>query len=374
VLALALLLTMAVAGCAAGRPGPGQPDVRPPSLVGRTFVATSVTEDGEPRPPVEGTEIEVSFPEQGRIGASADCNSMGGTVEVQRRQLVVGALAMTRMSCGPERDEQDRWLAGFLEADPAFRLGADTLHLQVGGTAIELVERDAPQPGVPLEGTEWSLEEIIVGGDAIYLLPPGTGATITFRDGGVGAQVLNCNVGSGDAAVRGSEITIGRMGWTLRACEEEPAQVEAAVAGVLQGTITYSIQGNTLTLRQPGTGNGLVLRAPLVAYHVTGGFVGIDERLVVRASGEAVLISDRGPSGTRTLSDEELAELNEVLEASDFANIPADTIDPNVADAFIYEVTYQGRTVVTSDGYLTPPELQTIIGQLRQIVAGFGET
>jgi heat shock protein HslJ len=211
VLALALLLTMTLAGCAVGPPGSGQPDVRPPSLVGRTFVATSVTEGGQPRPPVEGTEIEVSFPDQGRIGASAGCNSMGGTVEVQRRQLVVGALAMTRMSCGPERDEQDQWLAGFLEADPAFRLGADTLHLQVGGTAIELTEPEDPQPGPPLEGTEWSLEAMIVGGDAIYLLPPGTGATIGFGGGGVGARVVDCNVGSGDAEIKGSEITISPM-------------------------------------------------------------------------------------------------------------------------------------------------------------------
>jgi heat shock protein HslJ len=85
VLAFALLLTMAAAGCAVGRPGSGPPDARPPSLVGRTFVATSVTDDGEARPPVEGTEIEVSFPEQGRIGASAGCNRMNGTVEVQRQ-------------------------------------------------------------------------------------------------------------------------------------------------------------------------------------------------------------------------------------------------------------------------------------------------
>lgn len=67
-----------------------------------------------------------------------------------------------------------------------------------------------------------------------------------------------------------------------------------------------------------------------------------------------------------------LAALKRVLEASDFANIPADTIDPDVADGFVYEVTYQGRTVVTSDGYRTPPELQAIIDRLVRIVAGFG--
>lgn len=366
-------MAVALAGCAVGLPGSGQPDGGPPSLVGRTFVASSVTEDGEPRPPVEGTEIEVSFPEPGRLAASAGCNDMGGTVEAQPRQLVVGDLAMTRMSCGPHRDEQDRWLADFLEADPTFRLGPDTLHLQVGGTAIELIEQGDAPPRAPLEGTEWSLESIVIGGDAISPLPPGTGATIRFGNGGVGAQVADCNVGSGDAEITSSEITIGPMMWSLRACQEGPAQVEAAVATVLQGTITYSIHGDTLTLGHPASGNGLILRAPLVDYHVTGGFIGIDEHLVVRASGEAVLTSDRSPSGTRDLSDDELAALNRVLEASDFANIPADTIDPNVADAFVYQVTYQGRTVVTSDGYLTPPELQEIIDQLRQIVAGFAD-
>jgi META domain len=250
-LLLAALVTIAGAACA---PAPGGPPGDRPggSLVGRTFVSTSVTENGRPRPLVEGTRIELSIPGRDRIGASAGCNRLSGPLTIERQRLVVGTLASTRIGCAPELHRQDEWLGRFLAADPVYVLRGTSLRLQVGGTVIELVDRD-------------------------------------------------------------------------------------------------------------------VAERVLVTYDKSGGFIGIQQSLVVFQDGRAVL--DGGEP--ITLTPEQLGALVDVLEAADFATLPPDTIDPDVADAFIYEVTYQGYRVVTSDGRLTPPRLDPVLAELNEIVALF---
>jgi heat shock protein HslJ len=116
----------------------------------------------------------------------------------------------------------------------------------------------APPPR-PLEGPTWRLEGI-VDGDAVSSVPAGTGATLEFGDGQVLLRVENCNQGGGDVVIDQSTLAVGPLRMTLRACEQHPAEVEAAVTGVLTGRITYEIDADVLTLTHPG-GRGLVLRA-----------------------------------------------------------------------------------------------------------------
>jgi hypothetical protein len=120
----------------------------------------------------------------------------------------------------------------------------------------------------------------------------------------------------------------------------------------------------------PSAGGGGVppRSGALVAYHVSGGFAGVDERLVVSHDGAVVRTSGRTPAEHGRLTAEELAALVDVLEASDFASLPPDTVDPRVADAFVYEVTYGGRRVRTSDGAI-PPRLAPVLDRLREIAA-----
>jgi heat shock protein HslJ len=366
-----LAVVMAVGGCATTPPaggGGGGGGGGAGSLAGRSFVSESVTENGRPRPLVEGTEIALTFPSDGGISARAGCNHMSGSLEVQRHRLMVGDLTMTEMACSPELGEQDEWLAGLLTADPAYRLRGDSLRLQVGGTVVELVDQEVAEPGQPLEGPTWLLDTLI-DGDALSTLPPGTGASLVFGDGGVGLNVENCNVGNGDVAIGESEIEVGPLMMTLRACEEDPAMVEAAVTSVLQGTITYEIAGDHLTLRHP-SGKGLILRAGLVQYHKSGGLLGTDERLTVYQSGRAVFQSRQEAPSERPLAPEELTALVEALEGSDFATLPPYSVDPNIADGFIYEVTYQGRQVTAGDGAV-PERLAPVIDQLNQVIEGF---
>lgn len=229
------------------------------SLAGRTFVSESVTEDGRPRPLVEGTRIDLTVADDGgSISAEAGCNILLGQLEITRHRLVVGDLSSTDMACTPERGDQDEWLAGFLAADPAYALHGPRLRLTVGTTVIELVDREAVDPDRPLEGTTWRLESI-VRGDVVASLPAGTGATVVFEDASLLVAVDDCNRGSAAVEIGPSTIGVGLLRMSLMACEQHPAEVEAAVVGVLAGEVSYGIDADLLTLTRADA--SLVLRA-----------------------------------------------------------------------------------------------------------------
>lgn len=108
------------------------------SLDGRTFVSRSITDGGRPRPLVPGTEIRLTFPDDGRIVATAGCNTMSGAVTVESQRLTIGDLAVTEMGCDSARHEQDKWVAEMLTADPEHRLDGRQLTLIESGTTLVL--------------------------------------------------------------------------------------------------------------------------------------------------------------------------------------------------------------------------------------------
>jgi heat shock protein HslJ len=127
-------------------------------------------------------------------------------------------------------------------------------------TTTPPVEDEEPDPGAarPLEGG-WRVEGI-VDGETSSSVPDGSGATITFGPGEVGMTIDGCNTGGSAVQVNGQEIEVEGLISTMIACTEPAATVESAVVGVLEGTITYEIEDDQLTLTHPG-GNGLTLQA-----------------------------------------------------------------------------------------------------------------
>ena len=115
-----------MAGCASGgraAPASARRAAEPrPDLDGRTFLSVEVT--GATLVPQ--TQVQLSF-KDGKVGASAGCNGMGGEYEVGGGTLKVDSLAMTEMGCDPPRHEQDTWLSQLLTGRPTIQLDGDTL-------------------------------------------------------------------------------------------------------------------------------------------------------------------------------------------------------------------------------------------------------
>lgn len=231
-------------------------------LVGRTFVVQGVTEGGKPKALVDGAEVRVTFSDDGSLGASGGCNSMGGKVTFEDGRLHVDAMAMTEMACDEDRMAQDQWLAAVLGDEPAFVLDGDDLTLTTrGGTVLELVDREVAHPDLPLELTNWVVDSIIEG-DAASNVATDRPARLTFRDDGTVEVFDGCNSGSGPYAAEGGELTFGAVAMTKMACVGEAANAHSgAIASLLKAeSITFAIEEDLLSLRLPD-GSGVDLRA-----------------------------------------------------------------------------------------------------------------
>ncbi|MFB9603542.1 hypothetical protein ACFFTQ_11205 [Streptomyces roseofulvus] len=103
--------------------------------------------------------------------------------------------------------------------------------------------------------------------------------------------------------------------------------------------------------------------AVLVEVGVSGGFAGVDNRLVVREDGSWTVRSGNGEPRTGRMTAADLAELRAALDDPAYARVPEQPTGPPVADGFRYAVTYHDRTVVAGDGD-RPAALQRVFDAL----------
>jgi heat shock protein HslJ len=244
-----LLASLVLAGCG-GAPAPE------PGLGGRTFLSQAVVEDGANRPLVPGTQIRLDFRDDGQLGASAGCNSIGGTY-----RLVDGALrfeggAMTEMGCDPPRHEQDDWLAAFLSQNPSVLLEGSRLALTAGDTTIQLLDREEADPDRPLTGTRWRLDSIRTG-DLVASFGEGPPATLEIDDAGTVRITTGCNDGRGQVAIADGTLRFSELALTRKACADGWGEVEQTVLAVLGAdAVTYRIDAGSLWLDAGNLGLG----------------------------------------------------------------------------------------------------------------------
>jgi hypothetical protein len=106
---------------------------------------------------------------------------------------------------------------------------------------------------------------------------------------------------------------------------------------------------------------------PLVTLHQTGGFAGVDERLVVKESRSATF-TDRDGSDRFTVPRDRMRRLRSALDGWRRLepNYPARPVTP---DGFHYAVTHAGHTVRTADGAERPRKLDRVLAILQRIAS-----
>ena len=77
----------------------------------------------------------------------------------------------------------------------------------------------------------------------------GTPASITIADDGTVAVNTGCNTGSGSVEIGDDTLTFGPIATTMMACPPEQTELEASVVSVLQGEVSYEIDGSNMSLR-----------------------------------------------------------------------------------------------------------------------------
>jgi heat shock protein HslJ len=242
-----LALTVLVAACNA---------MPAATLDGTEWLSIEVTEDGEERPLVPGTQIRLRF-EDGQVGASAGCNTIGGTYRLDDGRLVFEGGGMTEMGCDNERHAQDDWLAAFLGSRPTVAREGSELTLSSGTTVVVLQDREVADPDLPLTGTTWTVESLITG-DAVSTIPGDAVATFAFADDGTVDLNTGCNTGGGSYEVLDGALRFGDLVITDRACDGPAGELEAAVLEVIgPDLVTYQVEAASLTLMAGDVGLGL---------------------------------------------------------------------------------------------------------------------
>ena len=242
------IIAIVLAACSAG-PGAG--------VDGREFLSTSVTDDGAPMALVAGTRIRLAFSD-GRLAASAGCNSIGGDYRIEDGVLVFEGGGMTEMGCDPDRSAQDEWLVALLGSRPTAALDGADLLLTSGATTVALTDREVAEPDLPLTGTTWTVDTII-SGDTTSTVPGNAVATFTFSADGRVEVRTGCNTGSGTYEATDDQLRFTGVAVTEMACDGAAGALEAAVLPILGAhAVQYTIDASRMTMQAGDDGLGLV--------------------------------------------------------------------------------------------------------------------
>ena len=209
-------------------------------LTDSTFTSTSV----RGRDLVADTAVRVSF-EDGQLGLSAGCNSMGGAYSLDGDRLVIdGPMRSTEMACDPPLMDQDSWLSGWFADGLTWRLDADRLTLTGADVVMELTAGNVAVGTV--EGI-WQLETILNGETASSVPAEVKVPTLEINRGRVSVYT-GCNRGDATIEVTEESIAFGPLRLTRMACSESAMQVEAAIAAALDGSAPYTVTADRLTI------------------------------------------------------------------------------------------------------------------------------
>jgi putative lipoprotein len=151
-LVTAVLLVIAVAGCAAEPPASLIRVSRPTTLAGTTWRLVAI---GDRRPPA-GPEISISFEADGRVAGDGACNAFGGSFsyEPATGRLRIADLVSTKRAC-VEAALNEVEAAYFAALRGAAEAGVDPEgRLVLTGEGAELRLEVGPRPvGPPIEGS-----------------------------------------------------------------------------------------------------------------------------------------------------------------------------------------------------------------------------
>jgi heat shock protein HslJ len=240
----ALLLTPTACG---SEPGAGA------QLSGKTYLSTAVSENGQPKELAPKTRVRLTFTDDGRLVADAGCNSMQSKVSTSDGKLTLkDQLASTAMGCPGMQQGQDSWLAGIISSKPAWKLDGSKLELTLGGTTISLLDREAAEPDVAIDGTKWALSTVITGEVASH--QAGSEQAWLTLNGERVTGSTGCNDFQGMVARTTGKLTFGELATTRKACAGEPKKLEDTILSGLKGELSYQVDGRTLKLRSSSGG------------------------------------------------------------------------------------------------------------------------
>jgi heat shock protein HslJ len=208
--------------------------------------------------------IDLMFSAAGRVSGSTGCNDIDGSwTHLGDDRITMGDFEATRARCSGERGRlEDRLIVALIRAS-TFAIDGDALTIRTAEGA-ELEFRAHGRTGFELVG-DWALAA--VDGQPAADIPR---STITFAEGGRLSGLGGCNGYRGDWSVDGRAIRIRHLLAGLVTCADHVGTHEDAFLDTLEGSDTWRVEGDTLTLASTDDKHSLTLRADRpVSYTLT---------------------------------------------------------------------------------------------------------
>lgn len=196
--------------------------------------------------------------EASSIAGTSACNQYGGRIQLTGDGIRIDELGGTEMGCAPEAVmtlEQD-YLAA-LGRVRAIEVIDEKLALRGPGVDLRYDRQEQP-PVAELVDTAWTLETLFVGDVASP--PGGEPATLELRADGTLSGSTGCRTFTGRWVEFGAQINAPEMRMGETECPDELWEQDSHVVSVIGDGFVPSIEGDLLTLLDPG-GVGLVYRA-----------------------------------------------------------------------------------------------------------------
>jgi heat shock protein HslJ len=245
-----ILICLAISACTARNTGAS------PSLIG-SWKLTEYGPVDSPVPAVEGVEAGLTFNENGTVSGTSGCNGLGGDYTVEGNQITFGEFVSTLMACDDPIMQQEEAAHKVMTGTAIYKIEGDTLTVTNNDMVLVLTRGsfDPQEPADPVSLTgAWKLISYGTADVASSALAD-VEANLTFNEDGSVTGTSGCNEFGGQYTVEADQITFNEIVSTLKLCDTPLMDQEEAMQQVLNGTATYTIEGNTLTL----TNNDMVL-------------------------------------------------------------------------------------------------------------------
>ena len=216
------------------------------TLTGTSWTLASASIDGDDVAAV-GTPT-LDFGADGTtLAGSTGCNQFSGTYTQSGSEITITLGPVTRAACvDPSAIAQEAAILAHLPEVTSFTADGP-LMLKDSDDATLLTYDEGLST---IEGTSWTATGVNNGRDAVESTVATESLTADFGSDGELSGFAGCNTYNATYTLSGDDgITITAIATTRLACEDEAMTLESQYIAALEKAATYTISGETLTLR-----------------------------------------------------------------------------------------------------------------------------